>query len=405
MYNIYVIPYNNNDNYFTNGLSDDDINFLGLSHLYHKQMFQESVPHLPFNIVFSPTEKYLFPIRSDMLLSYGRENFFKNFTFTIPSNVLNDIKQNSCKLLIDNSIENYDVVTNNYESDINNILLRTINKYNLRKSDVILITGNYKSQTSDKYTVAIKTWSDTLITPSSKEFFDLQKNLILSKKIRNKKILTFMRKERITRFYLADFIYRNNLRDFNIVTFGKNVSSVFWNAGSKHFPQSFIDSLPWEYDVDLHLKDKHLEFVLAKNSNEINAYTETYINCVVERSIHFDKHELDVSEKLFKPIAFLQPFMVIGQPGTLEYIKDRGYKTFDRWWNESYDKQASDQIRFNLLVKLYKKLSLTSHTELADLMYEAWPILEHNYYTYSEYYHGGKSNQHLLKTIDESFDK
>jgi hypothetical protein len=86
-------------------------------------------------------------------------------------------------------------------------------------------------------------------------------------------------------------------------------------------------------------------------------------------------------------------------------MKSLGYKTFDRWWDESYDIAMSESIRFRMLTALYKKLSLASDTELADIMYEAWPILEHNYYTYVDYVRSGKTNQDLLKTIQLSFDK
>jgi hypothetical protein len=405
---LFLEPHPIDDNYFMNGFSFEDLEQTQYKHLYSRHMFTAN--YFPFNIVYNiPDEPYLYPIRSDMLITYpgntALNNLLENFSFTIPDSVIADVKRNKCKILIDNCIEAYDVIITEHDSTINQILLKTIKKYNLSKQDIILITGNYKSATSEHYTVAIKNWTDTLITPCDDNFFEKQKHMILSKKARPKKILTFMRKERLFRFHLANFIYNNNLREPNIVTFGKNVSQYYWGTNSTQFPEEFVNSLPWEYDVDTSPANTGLDHLLARSDKEITAFTETYINCVAERSMRYLNYELDISEKIFKPIAFLQPFFVFGQPGTLDYMKSIGYRTFDRWWDESYDVVTSGSIRFKMLTRLYKKLSLASDTELADIMYEAWPILEHNYYTYVDYVRSGKTNQDLLKTIQLSFDK
>jgi hypothetical protein len=289
-------------------------------------------------------------------------------------------------------------------SIIKEIIIKTIKKYDLKKTDVILLTANYRTRLSNDFLVAVKNWGDTRIRPCDDNFFNLQKNLILSKAERPKKVLTFMRKERSFRFHFAKFIYDNNLKEDNIVTFGKNVSPYYWENNSVQFSSEFISSLPWEYDIDLK-NNKNFEFMLARSEAEINAYLETYINYVVERSITYLDYELDISEKIFKPIAFLQPFVVFGQPGSLEFLKSLGFKSFDRWWDESYDSIKDEQTRFRAITSLYKKLSRMTKFELSEIMYEAWPVLEHNYYNYCNYIKTGESDQNLLKIIKESFDK
>jgi hypothetical protein len=406
---MYLTAHPDDNNYYINGFNSSDLSTLSYKHLYYKQMFDNN--HLPFTVSNKPLEQYvyLYPIRSDLLITYPGDDMLsdmlKDFSFTIPDKVLEDIRCNKCKILIDNSIEAYDVIVTEHDSTINQIILRTIKKYNLKKTDIILITGNYKTVDSEHYLVAIKNWSDTLVPPCNNQFFEEQKQLILSKSIRPKNIVTFMRKERLFRFHLAKFIYDKNLKQHNIVTFGKNVSQFYWELYSNKFDEEFINSLPWQYDVDICLGNNGMDSILAKSNNETAAYKETYINCVAERSIRYLNYELDISEKIFKPIAFLQPFLVFGQPGTLEYMKGMGYKTFSNWWDESYDCMTSESIRFRMLTALYKKLSLTSKEELAEIMFQAWPVLEHNYYTYCDYVSSGKSNENLLKTIKESFDK
>lgn len=47
--------------------------------------------------------------------------------------------------------------------------------------------------------------------------------------------------------------------------------------------------------------------------------------------------ELFVTEKTFKPIAFRHPFQVIGMKGTLDFLHDIGFETYENIFNESYD--------------------------------------------------------------------
>lgn len=47
--------------------------------------------------------------------------------------------------------------------------------------------------------------------------------------------------------------------------------------------------------------------------------------------------DLFVTEKTFKPIAFQHPFMIIGMPGTLKFLHDNGFETYENLFDESYD--------------------------------------------------------------------
>jgi len=407
---MYMIPHSSDDNWFTNGFADSDFSVLSWRDMYTQQMLSTEIPLLPFELSTElPQQPYVFPIRTDLLNrtpDKDRADFLNQLVFTIPETVLADVRNNRCKILFDNSMENYNIITSTQLSFVSEIIKRTVQHYQLEKSQVILITGNYCSADSDVYTVAIRNWSDSLIVPATEEYFNQQKELILNKQVRPKKLLTFMRKERHYRFRLAYYIHKHNLRQDNIVTFGKNVNQTMWNYIEKTYADldDFLTSLPWHYDVELHSLHS-LDAVLAHSPAEQQAYLNTYINCVAEMAIKPEQHELDISEKTFKPIAFLQPFFVFGQPGTLSYLHQQGYKTFDQWWDESYDRVDDPGAKFNMLTALYKKLSKTSHSELADILYHMWPTLEHNYYTYQNHVRLGNSYNNLLKTINQCFDK
>jgi len=78
-------------------------------------------------------------------------------------------------------------------------------------------------------------------------------------------------------------------------------------------------------------------------------FQEAYFNFVVET--HFDKDTIFLTEKTFKPILNLQPFIIIGNPGSLQLLKDLGYKTFSDVIKEDYDGIVDHKDRMSQLLK------------------------------------------------------
>ena len=61
-----------------------------------------------------------------------------------------------------------------------------------------------------------------------------------------------------------------------------------------------------------------------------------------------------VTEKTWKPVAMQHPFVVLGEPGTLQHLHSLGFETFENLWPEDYDttqltKQRIDQIVENVV--------------------------------------------------------
>ena len=65
-------------------------------------------------------------------------------------------------------------------------------------------------------------------------------------------------------------------------------------------------------------------------------------------------YRTEVSEKIFKPLAFQHPFIVYGSEGTLRYLQATGFETFDNLWDESYDSITSDSARFDAVTAIVK---------------------------------------------------
>jgi len=137
--------------------------------------------------------------------------------------------------------------------------------------------------------------------------------------------------------------------------------------------------LPLIIDCDKnHANDSHkIDFWSQAQSSFCHVVTETaYDNC-----------RTHLTEKTFKPIVLQQPFMIVGTPGSLSYLKNYGFKTFDLLWDEDYD-QASDNGRIDLIIQNLVKINSWTDTELKDAQHEIKNIVEHNFqWFYGEFQH------------------
>ena len=88
----------------------------------------------------------------------------------------------------------------------------------------------------------------------------------------------------------------------------------------------------------------------------------------------FDYPSVSVSEKTFKPIVAKRPFILASSPGSLAVLKDHGFKTFEQWWDESYDCIADPTERMKAIVQVINSIETISISEL-ELMYREMQVI------------------------------
>jgi len=98
---------------------------------------------------------------------------------------------------------------------------------------------------------------------------------------------------------------------------------------------------------------------------------------VTETVFYYPK--LHLTEKIFKPIVSKQPFMLIGAPGNLEYLRKYGFKTFDGIIDESYDTIQDDDARIDAVVAQMKWYCNLSQEEKSRVIERLAPIVEYNF--------------------------
>jgi hypothetical protein len=95
----------------------------------------------------------------------------------------------------------------------------------------------------------------------------------------------------------------------------------------------------------------------------------------ISNETHMDNKLTLFSEKTIKAILYMNPFVINGDTGTLKYLKDLGYKTFEEFWDESYDLIENRDERQNKIINIIKDLK---NKDLQELYNKMRPILEHN---------------------------
>lgn len=92
------------------------------------------------------------------------------------------------------------------------------------------------------------------------------------------------------------------------------------------------------------------------------------------------------TEKTFKPIMFFQPFLLHGNTGSLAELQNIGFKTFSKWWDESYDTLPNGSSRFEALLRIILEISNWSIEKINEVYQEMLPVLQYNH-------------NHLTKTL------
>ena len=125
-------------------------------------------------------------------------------------------------------------------------------------------------------------------------------------------------------------------------------------------------------------------------------YLDSYLNITTETD--FLNPTGYASEKVWKPFGFFQPVLLVGSPNTLEFVKSFGFKTFDGFIDESYDKETDNAKRFELIEKEIIKFSKMSKQEVHDWYWSMEDILVHNFNLFMEY---GKNREQNYKNLFE----
>lgn len=78
----------------------------------------------------------------------------------------------------------------------------------------------------------------------------------------------------------------------------------------------------------------------------IKEHYQSYVNVILETYLDLGPSAVFVTEKTMKAICHGQMFMVVGCPGTLDFLRQQGFETFQTGLDESYDHETDVRLRW-----------------------------------------------------------
>ena len=205
---------------------------------------------------------------------------------------------------------------------------------------------------------------------------------------RSKKMTMLSRLHKSWRAYFSSWFWQrgyhlNSYFSYRMIDYGDGMdpNSCPLNPTIKHNPvyqkilNEFLDHAPFSADD---LTDQvHNQFGSRVDAH----YQDSYWNCILEThlSLHQNMPGTLITEKTWKVIAHAQPFIILGTPGSLDHLRNQGYRTFSEIGiDETYDCILDPTERFKCVFDLVEKIQALDWDQLLILNNRAREIVEHN---------------------------
>lgn len=224
---------------------------------------------------------------------------------------------------------------------------------------------------------------------SSDEFFDIG----IPDEFNYKLFLNYNQKPHKHRMYFLLKLIQNSLINDGIVSFGDlpqehQKQDLLHLKSITNIPENIFDKfqnlIPLKIDnLYVHDDTKNLGQTMV-----IQDYKKTFFSVVSETLTLNDT--VYISEKTLKPLSIGHPFFLISSKNSLKKIKEMGYKTFDIWWDESYDLCDTYQERIEMILSEIEKIKLKSYKELVDMRNDMYGVLKHNQQIFKNIYLNGE---------------
>lgn len=271
----------------------------------------------------------------------GNESGFASLFDIIPAEVMEDARNGRALVILDGLNEGF------YDDELYGFMHSSMQQRSMPPSSLMYVTSNsmepemYAAWADENRVVdrmhvisfchwqyQFRQYSMRLETPTWEDHRR-------SKSKNSKLIKTFNclnRFKRLHREYLMLMLINSGLHQQGIISHDTLEIGDWEGYGIPPELISLSDSI-----LPLTVDDRDFSNNKAANFNP-DIYNRSWISVVTETHAVDEPGSFFISEKTWKPIFALQPFMILGHACTLEKLQGMGYKTFHGLIDESYDK-------------------------------------------------------------------
>lgn len=329
-------------------------------------------------------ERYIYPIALNWQVVHFNDLSNKETIYNIPANIIADCITNKCKIVMHQLWEGHrPMFYHGYILQIKTTYPELLDEH------FIVVTSNLSMSSMDLpyHTVSIP-YFQHLMQPNT---YDIALTNIKQMKVRDKKYIMLSRRMAGNRLAMLAEMFDIVDEGTVGVAFVDNMDighNSFKNI--QHWLQSQFPVSSQKFD-DLDIISKLPLSIDDGVDVESNPVIDQSVDKFLTSSLHvvletwFGSNDWDdnmfFSEKMFKPMHFLQPFVLLNQPNSLPHLKAMGYETFDKWIDESYDKELDKQKRLIKVSDTIHEFCKQTPEQVAKMMKDMLPVLEHNYHT------------------------
>jgi hypothetical protein len=187
--------------------------------------------------------------------------------------------------------------------------------------------------------------------------------------------VNYNRKPRDHRSALVNHLAHEDLLKYGVVTLGKQ-HNIFSRevAPSQHLSlnESPSDAVGnWGLDMSFGIPhDIH-------SLGNLDIWQQHFLNVVGETEF-LPWDNMFISEKTWKPILGLRPFVINGQTKIYQYLRDQGFCTFNHYWPHIELENINEMEVHNSIIQLIKYLRELGKDSLQKLYRQMLPDLLHN---------------------------
>ena len=207
--------------------------------------------------------------------------------------------------------------------------------------------------------------------------------------------VNYNRKPREHRTELVQKIMDADLKDFGVISLGKNDKT--YNKQDEVLCLLLGESIEEYKEGNWGMTDT---FGIPHDIHTLgNIETwRTHFLTIVSETEFWPWDNTFVSEKTWKPIIGLRPFVLNGQTKIYKYLRDNGFYTFNHYWPHIEMEELPEFEVHNSLINVIKFLSTLSNATLSEMYADMLPALEHNRNRFFEF---AKEQQYKIDHLFE----
>lgn len=350
-------------------------NFLGNQfHTFNKNTTQ---------YFYNLNEKFIYPV-----VLYSNDLFEKYQIIELNNILVESIKKKKAKLVFFYITEGWFGEDISHYNWVDGLSI----KYKFDKEDIVVITSNLLAEEvykQGKFTIIpYNYFTDELFFALINKRDEHNLNLFKTKYLNfiddfklERHFLCFNNLSKLHRLWMFYELMNNSkLKDKSILSLNKNTTnktfydivSLTNNKELMKYYETYDSTIGYSYDTINWIKD-----VQRGDSININAHLKTFVNVITETLT--SSNVIFITEKTYKSIYTCQPFIIVGNAGILRKLKELGFKTFDKWWDESYDHETDLEIRIQKIINILEEIASWDLSKCTNIRKEMKEVLIHNY--------------------------